>query len=80
MYLGVIQVQPQYPIGSQEFTHQWQACMHEREPGGVFHPVVVMFKRLPGIERRINIDASDLAPVFATVFGNLSPDPPVGFR
>ena len=39
----------------------FQAITHQRQPKGMFHAIVVMFKRLLGVKRRINVDTFDLS-------------------
>ncbi len=48
---------------------------HERKPGGVLHPVVVVIERLACVEGRVDVDELDFAPVLTSIFGRFSEDP-----
>jgi hypothetical protein len=62
----IVQMDPNAAVGSQQLLHQEKAIAHERQPGGVFHPVVVVLKGLTCVERRIDVDQFDFAAVLAT--------------
>src|ERR1019366_7777565 len=61
--LSIVDLTPERPILREEFTKEFQAVTHHREPDGMFKTIVVFLECLTGVEWRINVDQLDLARV-----------------